>query len=310
MRNYLVTGGTGLIGQALIKQLLESHNQVWVLTRNQNKAKSIWKNTRFEDRLTAITHYDEVADEVAIDYVINLAGEPIADKRWSNRQKQKIWQSRIILTEKLVDWLTHRELRPKGLISGSAVGWYGDGADKILTEQSEANDEYTHQLCQAWEQAALKATESGVRVCVIRTGLVVSAQGGFLSKLKLPFQFGLGAKIGNGKQYMPWVHIDDMVKAILFLLAADKVEQPELSGAFNLTAPNPVTNAEFTQTLAAELNRPNFLVAPAFLLKLILGEMSRLLLTGQRAVPQRLTNAGFEFRFKTLQEALSDVLSE
>ena len=307
MAYYLVTGGTGLIGQALITELLSNDNQVTVLTRDKNKVRDLWKDHLKNNTVTPVSKLEEISSDSRVDYVVNLAGEPIADKRWSSAQKQRIWQSRVDLTQSLVDWMKQLQTLPKVLVSGSAVGWYGDGGDEILSERSEASDEFTHQLCDAWEKVAHDIAKSGVRVCTIRTGLVIAAHGGFLAKMKLPFQFGLGARLGNGKQYMPWIHIDDMVRAILFLLAGEKERNP-LSGSFNLTSPNPVTNSEFTRLLAAQLNRPSFLVAPAPVLKLMLGEMSRLLLTGQRAIPERLTEAGFEFRFSLLDKALEDVL--
>ena len=303
MASYLITGGTGLIGSALIKQLLQGPNAITVLTRDKNKLRRL-----LPVKVKGITQLIEIPPEQEIDYVINLAGEPIADKRWSNIQKQKLWGSRVELTQRLVDWLTTRINQPKALISGSAVGWYGDCGERVLTEQNEACVEYTHQLCQAWEQAACKATKLGIRVCIIRTGLVISPQGGFLAKLNLSFRCGLGARLGGGEQYMSWIHLQDMVQALMFLVSQDSTEMRLPCGYFNLTSPNPVTNREFTQAFAKQLSRPSFLVVPAMVLTTLLGEMAQLLLGGQRVIPQRLLDSGFDFQFTTIEQALNDVL--
>ena len=300
MANYLITGGTGLIGRALISQLLVSSHQVTVLTRDINKARRV-----LPVEVNAIAHLGEFDPHQALDYVVNLAGEPIADKRWSRAQKLKLWQSRVVLTEQLVVWLKSLSTPPKALISGSAVGWYGDCGKQILTEQSPASAEYTHSLCRAWEAAANQLAETGVRVCTVRTGLVISPQGGFLAKMKRPFQLGLGARLGSGEQYMSWIHIEDMVRALLFLIDEKGALETPPMGTFNLTSPNPVTNRAFTRALAAQLKRPSCLVIPQFCLTTALGEMARLLITGQRVVPQRLLKQGFCFHYPTLDLALT-----
>jgi uncharacterized protein (TIGR01777 family) len=244
-----------------------------------------------------------------LDYVVNLAGEPIAAKRWNVGQKVKLWESRVDLTHRLVNWIKQRPTAPKALISGSAVGWYGDGEAQILTEQSSAVNAYTHTLCHAWETEALALTSADIRVCISRTGLVLSKHGGFLSKLTLPFKLGLGARLGNGQQYMSWIHLDDMVTALLFLIADNHQKSSLPHGIFNLTSPNPISNRQFNQTFATQLNRCCCLVMPSPVLKLLLGEMAQLLLAGQRAVPQRLTDHGFIFRYPKLAHALADIMS-
>ncbi|EPJ45016.1 MAG: hypothetical protein OFPI_38470 [Osedax symbiont Rs2] len=213
MASYLITGGSGLIGSALIERLLKDENQVSVLTRTPQKTS---KNLPAGIKL--IQRFQQLPVDYPIDYVINLAGEPIADKRWSQSQKQQLWDSRITLTDDLIAWLKLQKKLPKALISGSAVGWYGDTQDRILTENSSATSEYTHTLCQAWERSASEIADLGVRVCIVRTGLVVSDRGGFLAKLLLPFKLGLGARLGNGCQYMSWIHIEDMLRALIFLI--------------------------------------------------------------------------------------------
>ena len=302
MLSYLITGGTGLIGIALIRKLSERPCQIIVLTRNRKAASS-----RLGSVIRVVEALTEIASDEKIDYVINLAGEPIADKRWSEKQKSKLWQSRVELTSQLVDWMALLDSPPRVMVSGSAVGWYGDGQAELLSEKSQPHQEYTYELCDAWEKAALKVTRLKTSVVIIRTGLVISGSGGFLGRLKLPFKLGLGAQLGDGNQYMSWIHINDVVNAIHFLLSVGRSDKSHI---YNLTSPGPVTNREFTQTLARVLGRKAFLKAPAILLKRILGEMSRLLLTGQRVIPENLLVAGFQFEYSSLDKALRNVLKE
>ncbi len=298
MKCYLILGGTGLIGSAMCKHLLDQGHQVMVMSRDPDKVKA-----QFEMKVCPIRSLSEIRPDVVIDVVINLAGEAIADRRWSKKHKGVIESSRIGLTEKLVEWLSAREQKPECLISGSAVGWYGDGGDKILIEQSTFNDEYTHRLCDEWEQRALRAASLGIRVCIIRTGLVLSANGGILKKMSQPIKFGVGGRLGSGDQYMPWIHIDDMVAILDFLVVNE-----QLKGVFNACSPNPVSNRVFTKILAKTMRRYALLAVPACLLKILLGEMSRLLLTGQRAIPKHMVDNGFRFTYPELAPALSALL--
>lgn len=299
MAHYLITGGTGLIGSALCRHLVNADQEVTVLSRQPSNVSKICGS-----RVNATSSVHEIDKHIQIDAVINLAGEPIADRPWTQKRKIALEQSRINLTAELIAWLKQRELKPNCLISGSAVGWYGDGEDKVLKEDSGFHDEYTHQLCDAWEKQALQAQELGLRVCILRTGLVLSTNGGFLQKMLMPFKLGLGGRIGDGNQYMSWIHIDDMVKLIIFLL-----EHQDAKGAFNACSPSAVSNKEFSQTLAAELHRPAFFPMPAWILKTVLGEMSRLLLTGQRVQPKKAQAQGFKFDYTDLSSALADILS-
>jgi len=299
MASYLLTGGTGLIGRALCQHLINANHQVTVLSRQPENVARLCGS-----KVNAVGSLSAIDESQHIDVVINLAGAPIADKPWTKKRKSLLEHSRIGTTANLVNWIKQRDLKPTCLISGSAVGWYGDGGDKYLTEESKFHDEYTHQLCDAWEKKALQAQEVGVRVCIVRTGLVLSAQGGFLQKMLLPFKMGLGGPLGSGQQYMPWIHINDMVKLLTFL-----VDNGEVKGVINACSPSPVTNKIFSQTLAKQLHRPAFLAAPAWVLKLLLAEMSRLLLTGQRALPKKAQALGFKFDYTELNIALADVLS-
>ena len=298
MKHALITGGTGLIGSALCELLLSQQHQVTVLSRHPETVPA-----KCGEHVKAIQSLSDISDETPIDWVFNLAGEPIADKPWTKKRKTVLEASRIDLTRQLVDWIAQRKNAPDCLISGSAVGWYGDGKDTVLTEHSGFVDEYTHHLCEAWEQQALRAKEYGVRVCTIRTGLVLAPTGGFLHKMLLPFKLGVGGKLGSGQQYMPWVHINDMVRLLLFL-----ADNEQAQGPFNACSPNPARNDTFTKTLAQTLHRYAFIPLPAWLLKGVLGEMSRLLLTGQRAIPEKAQAMGFNFSYPNLQKALTDVL--
>ena len=295
--NILLTGGTGFIGSALCRRLANEH-QLTVLTRRPHKVVEICGAG-----VAAISSLDELSEKQHFDAVINLAGEPIADRRWSKARKQKLRDSRIALTEQLIAYFERAERKPDVLINGSAVGFYGDQGDHILDEESDSVNDFAHQLCRDWEQQAQRASDFGIRVCIVRLGLVVGPEGGFLQRMLLPFKMGLGGRIGSGRQWMSWVHRDDVLALIEYLMV-----NQVLSGAFNATAPHPVSNEQFTQQLARQLHRPAFLPVPALVLKLMLGEMSELLLGGQRVIPAKTQQSGFEFRFKRLGEALADVL--
>lgn len=298
--NYLITGGTGLIGAVICRQLQAAGHTVIVLSRNRNKV-----HQRCGLSAVAIEHLDEIGDSEQVDIVINLAGAPVADSRWTQRRKTLLEQSRIGVTQQLVEWIARRDKKPSTLVSGSAVGWYGNQGDILLTESSDYHDEYAHQLCNKWEQAALKAEDHGVRVCLVRTGLVIARDGGFVKRMLLPFKLGLGGPIADGKQYMPWIHLLDIANLFIFLS-----KTPEASGVFNGTSPTPVTNLVFTQTLAKTLHRPALLPVPACMLKLALGEMSELLLGGQRAIPAKAQAIGFEFHYTDLDAALDTTLKQ
>lgn len=298
--NYLITGGTGLIGSVICRQLLAAGHTVIVLSRSRDKVHRCCGLS-----VIAISDLSEIGHAEQIDVVINLAGAPVADARWSSQRKTALEQSRVALTTALVKWITIRDKKPLILISGSAVGWYGHQGSTRLTEASSYHDEYAHRLCEQWEQAAFKARDSGVRVCVVRTGLVLADHGGFLKRMLFPFKLGLGGRIADGQQYMPWIHLTDIAQLFIFLS-----KKPEAEGIFNGTAPQPVTNAVFTQALATALHRPAVLPVPACILKLTLGEMSELLLGGQRALPVKAQAIGFEFHYTELATALHSILSK
>lgn len=297
--HILLTGGTGLIGRQLCRHWLSQGHRLTVWSRKPAKVAEVCGA-----QVRAIARLEDIGQE-PVDAIINLAGAPIADRPWTSKRKALLWSSRITLTETLLAWLETREQKPQVLISGSAIGWYGDGGERELTEASPpVIDDFASQLCIAWEETAQRAEALGIRVILIRTGLVLSAEGGFLSRLLLPFKLGLGGPIGNGRQWMPWIHINDQIALIDFLL-----HRNEASGPYNACAPKPVRNREFAKTLASVLHRPAFMPMPALALKVGLGELSLLLLGGQKAVPARLLEAGFTFQFTDLRAALDDLSS-
>ncbi|MCS2155159.1 TIGR01777 family oxidoreductase [Scandinavium goeteborgense] len=293
----LITGGTGLIGRHLIPRLLELGHSVIVVTRSPEKARQ-----QLDARVELWKGLNERSTLDGIDAVINLAGEPIADKRWTEEQKQRLCNSRWHITQKLVELFAASTQPPAVLISGSAAGYYGDLGEVVVTEEEPPHNEFTHKLCARWEQIACEAQSDHTRVCLLRTGVVLAPKGGILGKMAPPFKLGLGGPIGSGRQYLAWIHIDDMVNGIIWLLDND------LRGPFNMVSPYPVRNEQFAHALGHVLHRPAVLRAPATAVRLLMGESSVLVLGGQRALPKRLEESGFGFRWYDLEEALSDVL--
>jgi uncharacterized protein (TIGR01777 family) len=289
----LITGGTGFIGRALARALLARGDQVIVLSRTPARAAHALPGG-------ALASADFPA--TVPDAVVNLAGESLAAHRWTAARKQAFIDSRAGTTRRLVEWLRAAPRRPAVLVSGSAVGYYGARGDAELTEADAAGDEYQSGLCRSWETEARHAESLGVRVCLIRTGIVLGPDGGALAAMKLPFSLGLGSWLGDGRQWMSWIHKADMVALILWLL-----DGPGRSGAYNATAPAPVTNRAFAKALGASLRRPVLMPLPAPVVRLLVGEMAQLLLTGQKVLPARALAEGFSFRFPELDAALAEV---
>ncbi|UUY08563.1 TIGR01777 family oxidoreductase [Pseudomonas sp. J452] len=298
--HILLTGGTGLIGRALCRLWLQQGHQLTVWSRTPDRVAGLCGAP-----VRAIGRLEDYGDG-PLDAVINLAGAPIADRPWTHKRKALLWASRVALTEQLLAWLEGRTQRPKVLISGSAVGWYGDGGERELHEDSPpVVEDFAAQLCSAWEETALRAEELSIRVVLLRTGLVLAGDGGFLQRLLLPFKLGLGGPIGNGRQWMPWIHLEDQIGLIDFLL-----QHPDAHGPYNACAPQPVRNKAFAQALGRALQRPALLPLPGLLLKVGLGELSGLLLGGQKALPQRALAAGYEFRFTAIDSALAALFKD
>lgn len=294
----LITGGTGLIGRHLCRALLAEGHQLTVLSRRPETVA-----VKCGAAVKAMATLEEWQPERTFDAVINLAGEPIVDAYWSAQRKQLLWDSRVTLTERLVQCIAAAKQKPVVLLSGSAVGYYGNRGDTELDEMASAGNDFAADLCRAWEAAASVAENSGVRVCLLRTGLVLSKSGGLLGRMLLPFKLGLGARLGDGKQWMSWVHIEDYVVMVLRLL-----RDAQMRGPFNMTAPQPVTNAEFTHVLARTLNRPAFFIAPGMILRLVMGERVVLMLEGQRVLPRKFVASAYVFRFVSLADALRHLL--
>ncbi|HEY8025294.1 MAG TPA: TIGR01777 family oxidoreductase [Burkholderiaceae bacterium] len=295
----LITGGTGLIGRALCGALLEAGHQVTVLSRFPQSV-----HGKCGPNVSIFSGLDQWSADTAFDAVINLAGAPIVDAPWTAARRKMLWDSRVTLTERLVEKIAASRTKPAVLLSGSAIGFYGDCGDDSIIESHKQGSDFAAQLCAAWEAAAQQASAAGVRVCLLRTGVVLSASGGFLERMPLPFKLGLGARLGNGRQSLSWIHIDDFVAMTLKML-----DDTRASGAINMAAPQPVTNNEFTQKLAAALHRPAFLAAPGFVIKAIFGARSILLLGGQRVLPEKLQSLGYRFKFAGVDEALKEVVT-
>jgi uncharacterized protein (TIGR01777 family) len=285
----LVTGGTGLVGGRLVRRLTAEGHAVTVVSREPG---------RVPFRSVGWDGIDDVIGET--DAVVNLAGEPIAAGRWTEARKREIRESRIDGTRVVVRAMREREPRPKVLVNASATGYYGDRGDEELDESAPAgHDRFTATLCKAWEAEALAAEPLGVRVVRLRIGVVLAPDGGAMAKLLIPFRACLGGPIAGGRQWMPWVHVDDVVGIVTAALASE-----EWAGPVNATAPNPVRNADFTRILGRVIQRPAVLPLPAFALRLALGEMATILLDSQRAVPAAALARGYEFRYPQLAPAL------
>ena len=297
--NILITGGTGFIGGALVESLAQQGAQITVFTRDASHFDT--------DTISYITDLDSIADDARYDVFINLAGESLATGRWTDERKQELVSSRVDTTLALVELARRLQHKPATVLSGSAIGYYGPQGDAELDEVAAANVQgFAQDLCVRWETAASGFSEMGIRLCLLRLGVVLARDGGAMKELAKSLDFGLGTWLGNGRQWLSWIHRDDVIAAMTFLLA-----QPELAGVFNLTAPEPVSNREFCDELCGRRGAFLKLPVPGLVMTLALGEMAgELLLSGQRVVPMRLQSAGFEFRYPNLREALPDLLGD
>ena len=293
----LVTGGTGFIGGALVNQLLDAGHAVSVLTRDRTKAASL-----FEGRARCVCSLSQLSDDETFDVVINLAGAPVAGPRWTAKRQSQLLASRVGTTETLMTWLKNTKHQPALWIQASAIGFYGvRDASESLDEHASKGDGFMAELCARWEAAAQPATEFGVRQVVLRLG-VVFGPGGALTPLLLPFRLGFGGRMGDGRQIMSWVHRDDVLQVI-----ARAFNDDTLRGTYNMVAPETVSQAAFAEQAGKVLKRPVWLHIPAAPVRAMAGEMAQLFFDGQRVVPQRLTEAGYTFRYPTLDAALRDL---
>lgn len=298
----VITGGTGLIGRALAAELWGAGHDVVVTSRSPEKAAGfpLGVSVRGWDAASAGALRPLVE---GADAVVHLTGESIAGGRWSAARKRRIRASRTDSTRAVAEALAGTAARPAVLLQGSAVGIYGARGDEEIDEDSALGTDFLAEVCREWEAAGARVEELGVRRVVARTGIVLAERGGALQKMALPFKLFAGGPLGSGGQWVSWIHLADEVAALRHLLS-----QPETRGTFNLTAPQPLTNRDFSRELGRALRRPSFAPAPGFVLRLVLGEMATMLLTGQRVVPRRLLAAGYTFRHPTAERALADLL--
>lgn len=297
--NILITGGTGFIGEELRMILLKEGHNLIIVSRNPEKHES--ENAK-NQRFISWDHDLTIAMNEA-DAVINLAGENLFGSRWTDEIKKRIYDSRIESTRQLVDAMREADSKPEVFVSASASGIYGDRGDEVITESAELADDFLADVCRDWEQEAQKAEEFGVRVANPRIGIVLEKGGGALAKMLTPFEFFVGGPIGDGDQYMSWVHRADLCEALIYPLKND-----EISGPYNVNAPNPVTMNEFAKTLGRVINRPSLFKVPEFALKMVLGEAAKPVLSSARMQPKKLQVAEFEFQYEELEVALADIL--
>ncbi len=319
--NILISGGSGFLGSAFSEFLHhEAVSEVAITWLSRHKSQA------HPDYVTMMGYDELPATQTSFDVILNLAGAGIADKRWSDARKSLLFASRLKPTQAIIDYITRAQHKPKLLVSGSAIGWYGVQGDKPLDENSGFIDDFAHQLCDRWEAEATSALGLGVPVAILRTGVVIHPDGGMLERLLPPFKMGAGGRLGNGQQIMSWIGLEDWVRATWFIIqkhlgeneavhqVAHQValqitsQKPSITQAtiYNLTAPNPISNAEFTKAVGDWLNRPTFMTLPEWLLKTMFGEMATLLIDGQKVLPKALLQSGFEFQQPTIRQALAE----
>jgi uncharacterized protein len=294
-----ITGATGFIGSELTARLRGAGHQVTAWVRNESRARGLLGPA------VALASAPAALGEALAkaDAVINLAGEPVSAARWTAGRKQAIVDSRIKLTSAIASAIVQSPSRPAVFISASAVGYYGDRGDKIIEDDAPAGNDFLARVCRSWEAAALAAAKSGVRVFIPRIGIVLGADGGALSSMVMPFRVGMGGPLGSGRQYVPWIHLEDQLAVIIAALKDQRMSGPMISAA-----PNPVTSRELAKAIGAVLHRASFMPVPTIVLRILLGEAAALVLTGQRVRPRRLEQSGFTWRYPMIAEALTDLL--
>lgn len=304
----VITGATGFVGSCLVERLQAEGHEVIVLARNLAKAEQLFPSATFPKVQTIAYNPTESGEwQSAIagcDGVVNLAGEPIAESRWTESRKQAILNSRKLGTEKLVEAILQTEPKPKVLVSASAIGYYGTSETASFSETSPAGDDFLSQVCGAWETTAKPVEAANVRLVIVRLGIVLG-RGGALAKMIPPFQLFAGGPIGSGRQWFSWIHRDDVVNLILHALT-----HPDMQGVYNATAPNPVRMTNFCQILGEVLRRPSWLPVPDFALELLLGDGAKVVLEGQQVIPKRTVESGFQFKYPIVKLALENILHD
>ncbi|MBW4643553.1 MAG: TIGR01777 family oxidoreductase [Goleter apudmare HA4340-LM2] len=301
-----VTGATGFVGSRLVERLHKEGHRVLVLTRNTTSARKVFPTEAFPN-VEIVAYTPTVSgdwqDAIAgIDGVVNLAGEPIAEERWTPAHKQEILNSRQLGTQKIVEAIQKANPKPTVLVNASAIGYYGTSETATFDETSPTGNDFLAQVCQAWEAEATKVKDAGVRLVILRLGIVLGL-GGALAKMITPFKLFAGGPIGSGRQWFSWIHLDDLVDLILQALT-----KPEIEGVYNATAPHPVRMADLSQTMGEVMSRPSWLPVPAFALEALLGDGAKVVLEGQEVIPKRTLASGFNYKYHHLQPALKDIL--
>ena len=301
-----VTGATGFVGTRLVERLQEEGHSVVVLTRDAVRGQRVFPKTAFPQ--VEVVGYTPLASGewqgaiAGCDGVVNLAGAPIADERWTPQRKQEILDSRTIGTQKIVEAIAQANPKPSVLVNSSAIGFYGTSETATFDETSTKGDDFLAQVCQEWEAEAQKVRDTGTRLVIVRTGIVLG-MGGAVEKMLLPFQLFAGGPLGSGRQWFSWIHRDDLVNLMIKALT-----DPQMDGVFNGTAPNPVRMAEFTKNMGQVMNRPSWLPVPAIALEALLGDASQVVLRGQQVLPKRTQNSGFTYQYETVKPALEEIL--
>ncbi|HIK29506.1 MAG: TIGR01777 family oxidoreductase [Oscillatoriaceae bacterium SKW80] len=302
-----VTGATGFIGTRLVEKLHQQGEHVLVLTRNPFRARQVFPANVFQN-LEIVGYTPQQSGDwqqslAGCDGVVNLAGAALAEGRFSPKHKREIIDSRKLGTEKIVEAIALANPKPEVLVNSSAIGYYGTSETAVFDETSPPGNDFLAEVCQAWEAAAQKVKESGTRLVILRTGIVLG-NGGALAKMLLPFKLFVGGPLGSGRQWFSWIHRDDMVALILKAL-----KDPAMTGIFNATAPNPVRMAELCQTLGQVMHRPSWLPVPSFVLEILLGDAAQVVLSGQKVLPKRTLESGFEYQYSTIKQALEEVVA-
>ncbi|CDN15646.1 MAG: TIGR01777 family protein [Richelia sp.] len=301
-----ITGATGFVGSRLVSKLQEQGHQVTIFTRNSNYARKVFPSSSFPN-VEIVTYTPDILGDwqngiSGCDGVVNLAGESIAEGRWTEEKKQSIRDSRVLTTKNIVAAIASAEKKPSVLINASAIGYYGTSETASFTETSPSGNDFLAEVCQSWEGEAQKVSETGTRLVLLRLGIVLDMGGGALAKMITPFKMFAGGPIGRGNQWFSWIHRDDVVNLIIQALTDSNV-----SGVYNATAPNPVRMNELSQAMGQVLNRPSWLPVPSFAIEALLGDGAIVVLEGQQVLPQRTLESGFNYQYSNLRSALVNI---